>query len=280
MKRDQAMNSKIIYTLLTLVITIAILPATAQTYKKHKPKTVKPAPKKAVTKQNKQPVKPNAPVQKTAAGSIGEAIENAKADTSKNKGNNPNTNSLSEEIVVTTAYKPVLADAVKIRINPDLNDNIPFKAPLTYLPVDKRLEQNTDIKQIEAMKKPAEKDSDLFNNYLKIGLGNLKTTYGEVYFDNGRDEAMQLGAFLKHLAQNGGLFKQNAGKEEANVFGKSIGTDNTLSGRVDYTYRYNYNYGFNPTQSSKIIVPQKQDFSVFSGEAEIVNLMTLLMPSL
>jgi len=271
MKRDRAMNLKLTYTLLTLVITFAILPAAAQTNKKNKHKIVKAAPKKAVAKQVKQPAKPYAPVQKASAGSLGEAIENAKADTSKNKGNNPNTNSLSEEIVVTTAYKPVLADAVKIRINPDLNDNIPFKAPLTYVPVDKRLEQNTDIKQIEAMKKPVEKDSDLYNNYLKVGLGNLKTTYGEAYFNNGHDEGLQIGAFLKHLAQNGGLFKQNAGKEQADIFGKSIGKDNTLSGRIDYSYLFNYNYGFNPTQSSNIIIPQKQHFSILSGEANFAK---------
>ncbi len=62
---------------------------------------------------------------------------------------------------MTTAYKPVLADAVKIRINPDLDDKAPFKAPLSYTPIDNRLEQNTDIKQLEAMKRPAETDSAL-----------------------------------------------------------------------------------------------------------------------
>jgi len=47
--------------------------------------------------------------------------------------------------VVTTAYKPVLADAVKIRLNPDLSDKTPFKAPLTYFPIDKRLELNSAL---------------------------------------------------------------------------------------------------------------------------------------
>ena len=71
-----------------------------------------------------------------------------------------NNGSISEEIIVTTAYKPVLADAVKIRRNPDLEDKTPFKAPLTYTPtLDKRLERNTDIQQLEAMKMPPEQDS-------------------------------------------------------------------------------------------------------------------------
>ena len=107
----------------------------------------------------KNPVKPSA-APKSTAKTLGDAAAKVKIDTAKKTP--ANGNALSEEIVVTTAYKPVLADAVKIRINPDLEDKNPFKAPLTYVPVDKRLELNTDIKPFDAMKMPAERDSDLY----------------------------------------------------------------------------------------------------------------------
>src|ERR1700731_4355409 len=111
------MNFKYIYTLLSL--TLALFFVTVQAQTPHKAK--KPAAK--VTK--KKPVKPNAAQQKTNAKNLGEAAAAAKVkvDTTKKA----NGGSLSEEIVVTTAYKPVLADAVKIRINPDLEDKTPFK---------------------------------------------------------------------------------------------------------------------------------------------------------
>jgi hypothetical protein len=57
-----------------------------------------------------------------------------------------NNSSLAEEIVVTTSYKPVLAEAVKIRRNPDLEDKTPFKAPLNYTPLDKKLDQDNNIR--------------------------------------------------------------------------------------------------------------------------------------
>ena len=113
-------------------------------------------------------------------------------------GKATNPNSLSEEITITTAYKPVLADAVKIRRNPDLEDKTPFKAPLTYITLDKTLDRNTDIRQLEPMKMPAEQDSVPSNNYVKVGLGNLKTTFGEVYVDNGKDAGLQVGAALQN----------------------------------------------------------------------------------
>jgi hypothetical protein len=88
-----------------------------------------------------------------------------------------NGGSLSEEIVVTTAYKPVLADAVKIRRNPDLEDKVPFKAPLIYAPLDKRQEQNSEIRQLEANEKAClNRILYCLTNYVaKVGFGKLKT---------------------------------------------------------------------------------------------------------
>jgi len=264
------MKFKYIYALLTLVLALYFVPATAQT--KHKGK--KPAAKTAA----KTPA-PKPPAKKTAKAapqksstSLGDAVAKAAADTSKKgKGNDAIQGNLSEEIVVTTAYKPVLADAVKIRRNPDLEDKTPFKAPLVYIPIDKRLELNTSIKPLDAMKRPAEQDSVPTNNYVKVGLGSLKTTYGEAYFANGRDNALQVGGYLKHFAQNGNLYKQNSAKEEAGVFGKSIGELNNISGRITYDYNSNYFYGFSQFNPPVTTWDNKQHFSTIGAEGELAK---------
>jgi hypothetical protein len=267
----QAMKFKIIYTLLCLIMALYFVPANAQTHHKAK----KHAAKKLAAKvTRKKPAnKTNLTQQKANAKTLGEAAAKSNADTVK-KAKQAITNAggtLSEEIVVTTAYKPVLADAVKIRINPDLEDKTPFKAPLTYFPIDKRLEQNTDIKRLDAMKKPPERDSDLTNNYIKAGLGSLKTTYGEAYFNNGRDQALQVGGYLKHFAQQGTLKNQNSAKDEAGIFGKSVGEENSLSGRIDYNYRSNYFYGFDPMSPLAGLQVDKQHFSTIGAEAELAK---------
>jgi hypothetical protein len=267
MKRSEAMKLPFLYIFLTGALTLgSLVPTTAQTNQKTTKKATTPAKKKPT----KKVTKPAVAMQKTTAKSLGDAIANAKADTSKKGGQSGvNNGNLSEEIVVTTAYKPVLADAVKIRINPDLDDKAPFKAPLNYTPIDNRLEQNTDIKQLEAMKRPAETDSDLFNNYVKVGLGNLKTTYGEAYFNNGQDQGLQVGGYLKHFAQEGSLLKQNTAKEEASIFGKGVSEQNSISGRIDYSYNSNYFYGGN-----SILFPlmdNQQHFSVIRGEGDFAK---------
>jgi hypothetical protein len=268
--------------LLTLIMALYFVPANAQT-KKHKAK--KTAAKVVHKKPAKKPVKFTKPaakthkpvspsVQKVTAGSLGEAAAKITTDTSKKAGQaNANmAGTLSEEIIVTTAYKPVLADAVKIRINPDLEDKTPFKAPLTYVPIDKRLGIDTGIRPLVAMKRPAEQDTDLTNNYVKIGAGNLKTTYGEAYFNNSKDPALQVGAYLKHFAQNGNLTKQSSNKEEIGVFGKSIGEVNSISGKIDFNYRGNNFYGYNfhglPPVNLQIA---PQHFSTIGAEAELAK---------
>ena len=188
-------RSRHIYALLTLVIVFYFAPANAQN------KTTTKKKKVAIVK--KPAVKPKANAKTSAAQDTTKKGGQAQANKNQNPGG------LSEEVVVTTAYKPVLADAVKIRRNPDLEDKTPFKAPLTYFPLDKRLERNTDIHQLAAMQMPKEQDSVPSNNYARIGLGNLKTTFGEVYINNGQDQAMQVGGYARHLAQSGSIPKQN-----------------------------------------------------------------------
>ncbi|MFD0764001.1 hypothetical protein ACFQZI_04010 [Mucilaginibacter lutimaris] len=269
------MNQKHTITLLTFLTVFFFVPAMAQ--------TKKPADKKQPAKTTAKPAaKAKAPaksttVQKAGAKNLGDAASKvAAADTTKKGGQtNPNNNnsSLAEEIVVTTSYKPVLAEAVKIRRNPDLEDKTPYKAPLNYAPIDKKLAQDNNIRQLDAMQRPPEQDSVQTNNYAKVGIGSMKTTFGEAYFGNGKDQALQVGGYLKHFAQSGSsLEKQNDSRQEVGVFGKSIMAENTLTGRITYKRHQTYFYGLdqdNPPATP--FDPAKQVFNTIGAEGEIAK---------
>ncbi|SDP17978.1 TonB dependent receptor [Mucilaginibacter sp. OK268] len=275
------MKLKYVYTLLTLIIALYFVPAQAQTKKPTKKATTKTAAKKAPAKKAaakpaaKKPVAKTTAPKKATSKNLGDAAAKSAADTTKKGGNGNNADnggSLSEEIVVTTAYKPVLADAVKIRRNPDLEDKAPFKAPLVYAPLDKRQEQNSEIRQLEAMKRPPEQDSVLLNNYVKVGAGNMKSLFGEAYFSNGRDEALQVGGYLKHFSQSGSLEKQSQSKDDVGVFGKSILGDNNISGRITYNRLGTNFYGYDQSvPPASTFVPGKQHFNTIGAEAELAK---------
>jgi len=177
---------------------------------------------------------------------------------------------LLEEIEVVRPYKPVLADAVKIRRNPDMNTVAAFKPVLTYNIIDKKLDLNTNIKELQAQKMADELPVVLSNNYVKAGGGNLNTALGEIYISTGRDEALQAGAFIKHLSQKGSLELQQFSKQEFGLFGRSITDDYSLSGKLIYDRNTSNFYGFDPL-SSVAADMSKLRFSTIGGEAEIVS---------
>jgi len=178
---------------------------------------------------------------------------------------------LTEEIEVLRPYKPVLADAVKIRRNPNLDDIKPYKAQLNYSIIDKRQELNTDIRQLQAWEPLTKPNVVLKNNYLKIGAGNMNGGLGEVYVNTGNDQALQAGFAFKHLTQEGDLNKQKFSDDKASLFGKSILDQVTLNGELSYDRKSTYFYGFNPATPLANPDPAKQRFDIISLKGEILK---------
>ncbi len=263
------MKLKYILTVLLFGLILRSVPAISQQKPVQKKKTDKA--KKVTPAKTIVPAKTKTPAKKST-------VKTASADTVKKAGNKSPKKpeqpqqSLNEEIVVTSAYKPVLADAVKIRRNPNLDDKQDFKPAFSYTNLlDKRLDNNTGIRPLNAMQIPKTADDTLYNNYAKLGLGNLTTTFGELYLDNGRDPALQYGGYAKQFSQKGSLPDQKASRQEVGVFGKSVGDNNSVSGRINYTRRNNYFYGFDQANPPTNLIPGKQHFNTIEGEAEIAK---------
>ncbi len=184
----------------------------------------------------------------------------------------PAKGTLTEEIEVVRPYKPILAEAVKIRRSPDLNDNKVFKPVLSYTILDKKLEMNGNIKQLQAQKLEDEKLAVLQNNYLKIGAGNFNTGLGEIYFNNGADEALQAGFYLKHNSQRGSIKKQQFSNQQAAIFGKTIREQNSFSGSIGFDRKSSFFYGQNPDiLRSANFTPEKQHYNLFNAQGELMN---------
>jgi len=177
---------------------------------------------------------------------------------------------VTEEIEVIRPYKPVLADAVKIRRNPDMNSTKAFKPALSYSVIDKKLDLNSNIKELQAQKMADEPSSVLSNNYVKVGAGNFNTAHAEAYFNSGRDEALQTGAYFKHLSQQGNLEKQQFSNQELGIFGRSVADSYTISGNLSYDRQSTFFYGFVPSSTIPVDM-SKQRFGTISAEAEIIN---------
>ena len=176
---------------------------------------------------------------------------------------------VSQEIEVVRSYKPVLADAVKIRRSPDLTDIKTIKPKVAYNLLDKRLELNADIRELQIQQIIPLTPEELKNNYAKFALGNLGTTLGQLNVATGLDQALQAGFNLNHLAQKGKLNQQNTSEQNASVYGKSIGDRLVLMGDLSYNRRTNYFYGVDEMQTFVNPDPAQQRFNLFQADAEI-----------
>ena len=184
----------------------------------------------------------------------------------------PASGTLTEEIVVERPYKPVLADAAKIRRSPDLNNNSVFKRALTYSMFDKKLELNSDIRQLQAQEVINGERPPLLNNYAKFGMGNFSTGLAELYLNTGSDEALQAGFFLKHLSQKGDITGQKLSRQNAGIFGKSILPKVTLNGELGFDRFSTFLYGVDPTTNLTFNTdPQKQGYSTVSLKGEMLK---------
>ncbi|MEJ5963488.1 hypothetical protein [Pedobacter immunditicola] len=181
---------------------------------------------------------------------------------------------IAEEIEVVRPYKPVLAEAVKLRRSPDLSDIKTYKAKYNYGITDRKLELNADINKLQAQQVADERKEQLINNYLKGGLGTSGTTLAEAYFNIGRDEGMQLGGFFRHFGQEGDLNAQKFNQQQLSVFGRSILDQFTLSGKVNYQRNGLYFYGQDTDNAFINDNPAKQAFNFFEGEGEIASKYT------
>lgn len=180
-------------------------------------------------------------------------------------------NAVTEEIEVVRSYKPVLADAVKIRRSPDLNDAKPFNPRVNYDILDKRLELNSSIRALEAQKLAKQKEEELKNNFAKLALGNLGTTLGQLNIATGQDEALQAGFNFDHLAMSGPLNLQKMSRQGLSAYGRSIGDVVVLEGKLGYNRNSNYFYGIDPAGSFTNPNPEKQRFNFIEGEGTIFN---------
>jgi len=177
---------------------------------------------------------------------------------------------LSEEIEVVRPYKPVLANAAKIRRNPDLTTAPVFKPVLSYQILDRKLELNTDIRQLQYQQMAEQKPPSLSNNYLKFGAGTLKTGLAELYLNTKRNENSQVGIALTHFSAQDILPKQQFAKQQFSAFGKNIGVKYVISGTANYNHLGTYFYGKDP-----IVLlnpnPAKQTLNALQLQAELAK---------
>lgn len=179
-------------------------------------------------------------------------------------------------IEITSSFKPVLRDAVKINFNaappvadtsrPRLNYNIPAQYLfLTYQPGEMKpvAFQGDSIKPWENY------------NYIKVGVGNVHLPYIRTGFSFGDGKNTQFNIFANHLSSKGSLDNQKNSLTDVKLLG-SVKTASNLewSGSVGFKNDAYWLYGIRPDSLiSKLPKDSlRQTFQTFEGRLSLRNM--------
>ncbi len=156
-------------------------------------------------------------------------------------------------------YKPILADAVKIRRSPDMTNKRSYMPKLNYSNiVDKKLDINTGLKELNVQELPFTRNQDITSNYVKLGIGNLGTILGEAYIAVEDYEDIRFGGFVKHLNQKGSLEDQKFSRQEVGVFGRRVMPNFTVDGVLGYNRNAMRFYGVPEDIGGVSLNPEKE----------------------
>jgi len=165
---------------------------------------------------------------------------------------------LNKQVEVTRSYEPTINDASKLNIMPKITDTLKLTPNFKYSIFSKPLESYFPVKPIAAAKLVDEPKTDLYDFFIRGGIGNYSTTLFDIYYNSPRNQDYSYGAYFKHRASTGKVELEkgpkvptNNSKNEIALFGKKIFSSAILSGGVSYSHNRNLFYGIDSAQMAK-----------------------------
>lgn len=166
---------------------------------------------------------------------------------------------LNKEVQVVRPYEPSISDAFKINLLPKIDDTLKQVPMLNYNLIQRPFAVNYNVTPISSAKMMMEPLSNLYNTYIKLGVGNGISPILEFYYSNGRDKEFNYGGwFQSHSSvgnvklDNGKKVKGEFGRTDINIFGKKILPKSAISASLGFNrYKVNY-YGYDLDPASPL----------------------------
>lgn len=176
---------------------------------------------------------------------------------------------LSEEVNVVRQYKPILAEAIKINANPEIKVEEPGKETPSYQFLSHRIDSNLKVNAVQVEKMKNESISKLYNNYIRLGAGNARTTYFEAWTNNLRSKEWILGAHYRHQAQVGSIDNMAYSDNTIEAYAKRLYTKQSISLGVLYDRDVNHFYGYDHSLVKYSAKKVRQNYNLFGLQTEL-----------
>lgn len=186
------------------------------------------------------------------------------------------SNVYNERVVVTSRYKPVVDETPKINVAPTITDTAStLTKSFTYDISTRRLTSLYEPSRIKAARIIGEPATKLYNNYLKLGMGNYWSPLAELYFNSLRSADRTYGIRATHRSSWGSIGRASDSLPSSTyygqapfsltdiqAFGKFI-TPKHLQISADLGYQHDFNryYGFSDSTLYDVMGLQRDSIS-------------------
>jgi len=158
---------------------------------------------------------------------------------------------LNKEVQVVKPYTPIISDAFKVRFMPDLNDTIQVPTRFDYYITPVTGPVSFRVRNLESVILRPEPRQKLQHSYVRLGLGNYWTPYGELDINTTESQKSSLGINMKHISSQGRikmaddrLVYSGYADNLVKLYGAQYFRSSTLTGDVHFKEDHHTLYGY------------------------------------
>ena len=175
--------------------------------------------------------------------------------------------SYNESVIVKGSYRPEIEQQRKLTFPAVVADTLDkMEHNFVYSITPSRIKALYEPSRIKAARVIGEPATKLYNNYLRLGLGNYWTPLADLYWSSVRDRKKTYGVRLNHLSSWDKLpdyGSNHFGNTGITLFGKYIvGEKLQLSSDLSYEHDHNLYYGFTDSTLQSVLGLTRDSISI------------------
>jgi len=186
--------------------------------------------------------------------------------------------SQNQEVTIVAPYKPVISDAIKKSLTPQIPETKVEVVPINYSISSEPVYTTYGISAIKPSLIEVKTEEEMRRNYLRAGFGNYTMPYVELFTNSLSSEDYSIGFHARHLSSKGDIqdyansaFSQN----QASLFVKRYLKEKILSAKIYYDRNVVHYYGFKPDDYLNDTVSDddlRQRFSMIGGNLGLTSI--------
>ncbi len=172
----------------------------------------------------------------------------------------------NESVVVRGSYNPEIEPSEKLTFPAVITDTLSrIEHAFSYNITPHRLKALYEPARIKAARIVGEPATKLYNNYLRLGMGNYWSPLADLYWSSTRDREKTYGVRINHRSSWGSLpdhGPNHMNQTGVTLFGKYIVADKLqLSTDLGYEHDHNLYYGFSDSTLQAVLGNTRDDIS-------------------